>query len=61
MVCPLHGYNEMSARHKLERHRKRGDYTQIMLYHDECGQWHVFARPDDPPLEDELGLERTED
>jgi hypothetical protein len=47
--CPLHGYTEMSARNKLARHRARGDDTQIALYHDECNQWHVFARPDRYP------------
>lgn len=39
--CPLHGYTENSARHKLERHRTRGDWSQTMRYHAECGQWHV--------------------
>jgi DnaJ-class molecular chaperone len=45
--CILHGYTEKSARHKLERHRHRGDYTVSMLWHDECQQWHVEQFPGD--------------
>jgi hypothetical protein len=45
-VCPLHGYTETSARSKLARHRGRGDTSVSMLWHDECGQWHVIDLED---------------
>jgi ATP-dependent helicase YprA (DUF1998 family) len=40
-ICPLHGYTETSARHKLQRHRDRGDTDYAVRFHPECGQWHV--------------------
>jgi hypothetical protein len=47
-ICPMHAYTEQSARHKLERHRKRGDHTQVMR-HCWCGAWHVGEIVEDVP------------
>lgn len=50
-TCPVHGYTETSARRKLQRHRDRGDFTQVMRFHEWCGLWHVGELIEDDDVE----------
>jgi len=43
-MCPLFAYTEIAARHKLERHRRKGDDNVVLRWHEECRAWHVLTR-----------------